>query len=723
MAGSHPFLRKIRQVVKSLDDDTLAALANRGLLRRAQKDLETSPPAMLAVEDACVRLQVGEAAVEVPELPSKCRCDCPATGVCRHILAALLFLRDSPELAAADTPAQSEFFDGGAADAPAATAGAAESPAAASTAEILANLGDEELQKWAGKATFRKALKSLAANPQVEIESAASFIVRFPARNVACRWIPGGGPLGVLCSCQADPLCEHAVAAILAYQISLGKRQIGLEEAAPRQAAGAPRTRAEVLDSAAAVLGEIVALGLARLSPVAADRLTTLAVSAHGVDLPRLERMLKSLADDVKLALRRDAQFNPADFLAQAARLEALRTALARSAAPALVGQHRSQYHEVGQIALVGLGAQQWRSKGGYHGLTLFFWDESRKAWATWSDSRPADQADFDPVKRFRADGPWAGCNSPKQAAMSALRLTGAWRNPAGRLSGRAATRAIVVGPSSPRDVPEQVAQWSLLADRARRLFGGGLSERTENMDLVLLTPKLWGPAAYDPLRQELLRPLLDEAGRAVNLWLPFTPENEKAVELLERHDPADTFGLLGAIRLVAGQLRVQPISLFAGEKIIHLTLADGAAAGKKSPKDPSVSPRQKGRPSGEPAEDEELASEEYEEAALSQAAAATPLGRLITTAQAELEAIVESGIAVRRGGEMLQSAAKRLENLGLTVCSRALAAFFDAYSRSAHSPESEIRREAAAKLLRAYYLLRLAADQETINAACAGLG
>ena len=245
------------------------------------------------------------------------------------------------------------------------------------------------------------------------------------------------------------------------------------------------------------VVREMVSLGLARLSSATAQRLTTLAVSAHGVDLPRLEGMLKTLADEVQLALRRDAQSSSANLLAQLARIEALRIALAKNAAPALVGQHRTQYHDVGQITLVGLGAHRWRSKGGYHGVTLCFWDESRSGWATWSESRPVAEQAFDPAARFRGEGPWSGCTSPRQAASSTVRLTQACATP------RAAFR----------DARER-ALWSSdrvsrvtyrpgsrpgrrLAERTKRLFGGGLAERTENLDLVLLLPKARGPAVY----------------------------------------------------------------------------------------------------------------------------------------------------------------------------------------------------------------------------------
>ena len=123
MAGTHPFLTKLRGVLKTLDDDALTALANKGLLRRAQKDLEASRPTIASVEEGQVRVQFAEATVVVPELLSKSTCTCPATGVCRHILGVLLYLRDDPDLVAADALVQKTLELGD--DQEAATAAAA----------------------------------------------------------------------------------------------------------------------------------------------------------------------------------------------------------------------------------------------------------------------------------------------------------------------------------------------------------------------------------------------------------------------------------------------------------------------------------------------------------------------------------------------------------------------------------------------------------------------
>ena len=56
-------LPRIRQLLASMDDDALAALANKGLLRRAKKDLETVTPKIIEVNDTIVRLQVDDCEV------------------------------------------------------------------------------------------------------------------------------------------------------------------------------------------------------------------------------------------------------------------------------------------------------------------------------------------------------------------------------------------------------------------------------------------------------------------------------------------------------------------------------------------------------------------------------------------------------------------------------------------------------------------------------------
>ena len=79
---------------RSYDDDTLATLANPGLLRRAAKDVEAGKIAWAEQgTEAGVVTADGQRVQLDARGPQQARCDCPAPGICKHILGAALWLR------------------------------------------------------------------------------------------------------------------------------------------------------------------------------------------------------------------------------------------------------------------------------------------------------------------------------------------------------------------------------------------------------------------------------------------------------------------------------------------------------------------------------------------------------------------------------------------------------------------------------------------------------
>jgi len=344
--------------------------------------------------------------------------------------------------------------------------------------------------------------------------------------------MPGAGLTGMLCSCHASGACVHKVVAVLGWQTRQGQRVIAAEEAVLAESAGAPRTREEVRESVHQILHEMVGLGLCRLSSAGQARIRTLATSAHGVDLPRLERLLNGLADEVGAWLRRDAQASSTAILTKAAQVEALTTALVHPK-PALVGRHRSRYDRMGELELVGLGARVWRSRSGFTGLTVYFWDRTQQSWTTWTDARPVGTPAFNPEARFTAPGPWTGCDSPARAAASRFHLAGAWRNPPA--DSPAASRRAWLGwgrwMRAALRSPSARGPRSCLGLAALRT---GLAERGEAEQIVLLQPRAWGRAAYDEVLQELRVAVADREGRPLLLALAHTEENRRAIDALE---------------------------------------------------------------------------------------------------------------------------------------------------------------------------------------------
>jgi hypothetical protein len=160
-----------------------------------------------------------------------------------------------------------------------------------------------------------------------------------------------------------------SVAAVLVLRRSLGLEtaKSGVQQALI-EVSGAPRTPKEILASAQAVLEGAVTVGLSHLSPAVVERLLTLAVSALAANLPRVSLALRSVSDEVRAILQREARADESRLLLSAASLYALIEASSRcddATAATLAGVARRQYVEVPEIELLGVGAYPWKSRFG----------------------------------------------------------------------------------------------------------------------------------------------------------------------------------------------------------------------------------------------------------------------------------------------------------------------------------------------------------------------
>src|SRR6185369_529090 len=95
MAGEDNLLNKLAALVAGFDDASWEALASKGLLRRARKDIEKGLKIVLVEQDLDVlKFEVPPFHVSMTASgPAGANCTCPAPGVCQHILAAGLYLQ------------------------------------------------------------------------------------------------------------------------------------------------------------------------------------------------------------------------------------------------------------------------------------------------------------------------------------------------------------------------------------------------------------------------------------------------------------------------------------------------------------------------------------------------------------------------------------------------------------------------------------------------------
>jgi hypothetical protein len=209
--------------------------------------------------------------------PAKSSCTCPAPGVCRHILAAGLYLQG--------------------------TAGAAiearQNATPASIREEAVSVTSERLKEWAGTAEYRAGVSLLEKNslPPV-IEYGETVAIRLMPSCVEARFVPGGGLDGIVGPRALGKRVAVAAVLVLRRSAGLETAESGVQQALI-EVSGAPRTPKEILASAQSVLEGAVTVGLSHLSPAVVERLLTLAVSAQAANLPRVSLALRSVSDEV----------------------------------------------------------------------------------------------------------------------------------------------------------------------------------------------------------------------------------------------------------------------------------------------------------------------------------------------------------------------------------------------------------------------------------------
>ncbi|HEY3529334.1 MAG TPA: hypothetical protein VGK78_09295 [Nocardioides sp.] len=532
------------------DDEAWVALANRGLLRRARKDLETLEVGLAEESDTAVAVAVGDRVVRFGTAgPAEAVCSCPSPVICQHVIAAGLWLASSAAEPSPETPSTDDLH------------------------EELMNLDAATLTTYAGLPGYRWAhqlLDDLDAPPAVTRDGYLAVTFERPALTV--RYL-GGGLEGLVLDQQVSQIERVRVAAVLAWQRAHGlvlptpaSRRSGAAES--ESALSRAESRARCRATVAALLRDTVAVGVSHLSPAIHDRLVTAATWAQGVEYHRLALLLRRLADQVDLLLARSALADDLALLDEVAVAHALVSALEAAAARGpeprgLVGRARTSYDPVRSLDLVGLGGRPWRTGSGYQGLTCVFWSPARRRVFTWTDARPETLGGFDPRARWQQPAPWTGLATPAVSAGCRLTLTHAQVSADGRLSGVESTAAAVTALDSEEiaDLLPVVAAWQELAD----VRVTSLSEPADPASAwTVLRPAQTLPTHWDPARQVLSWPLLDGDGEVVVLEVPWSRLLAHAIGRLEALGERLPDGALVVARVQRSRRRLvgEPLSV-----------------------------------------------------------------------------------------------------------------------------------------------------------------
>lgn len=533
---------ELRALLGQVDDDYLIGLGNKGILKRAYKDLEQENPVAQWQQEK-VKIRLSEETCEICVPLGESTCTCPSRSMCRHIVTAVLWLKKN--LGTGDCGEQPQF------------------------AEFLA-LPLERLKKACGASHYRKLIAHVRTGGLPPVGISSIVTVELPWEQASVKLLE---PLSYSsCTCHSKELCTHKAQALLIWRLKEGA--CTLEELETGQEAESSLDPVQ-MRAACASLREAVKLqictGLSRQSPEVSASMERLAVICHRAGLADMERGLRTAAEEYTRYFERQARFREEELLDRLLGLYRLAGRIQgeenRGVLQKLAGTFRDTYEFAGKLRLIGMGSREFKSKAGYEGEIYYFLNEADGRYLTWTDARPVfyEGAGGKRNASENSQAPWGLSCSRRQLFGMEIGLSDARLAPGGRLSASQETRGELLGAKSLYDgeVRERIV-WDF-----RRLLENVFSGE----ELALVGAVRWGEAIFDNTTQRFSWELIDIQGRHIFVSLRYTREEKLVIRLLERMEKRVREGsyaslvIFGSLYQEEGRLCLYPIEFWLQEE------------------------------------------------------------------------------------------------------------------------------------------------------------
>lgn len=533
----------MRADLLALTSEAVAALANVGLVKRAQKELEQGKgPEIEEDADGVVtgrfpdgvtaRLPPGVALRDAP-------CSCGSSAVCRHRVALALAY-----------PAWVQESSGSQ-DIGASPEAANWSPGAVDDEALRARLGRRMFER---AAALRRAGVTVAIRRPDSTDPVAS--AELPSCTV--RFLVPGDLAWARCDCAAQQDCEHVALAVWAFRAA---------DARDREA---PRLHVEVVEKSAAadlvdaldeamrLAGEVLLDGVVHARPSLAPAFAICREGLRRAGHTWPFTLLEDLEEQLAAWRARSARYGAARVAALLAELEARRRAVTRGGelpAPFVLGQGEALETRLDHLRLVSLGARV-QADGRDRDAEILLADPDtatvlvlQKRW-TFSDGE-------EPLSAPELGG---------RRAASGATLEGLARGQAvTRVARRLANRLLVLGDARGglTSVMPQAGAWDVLPAPLRVTRLADLAETWTARPPRLLRPRVLAEDVHVVAVQEvawiadlhgaqsLAAGVLDQEGELILLRKPWRAVAPRALDFLA----AALAGTWGPVRFVSGEI------------------------------------------------------------------------------------------------------------------------------------------------------------------------
>ena len=536
----------------ALTPDDLAGFANRGLVKRAQKDLESGGLSAQweEREDGTIRAEWSDGVTST--LPGgqtlkAAGCTCGAFELCRHVLRTVLAWQvRQAEAATGGAVAVAEAWDPG-------------------------RIDDARLESQCPKAVRDRAGALWKGGVLAELLRAVKPSASFHHPGHTVRFLVPDDLRYVQCSCAEPAPCVHAVLAVWAFRRLAPDAPSGIVSEGPLDAPVPP----PLLSAVEGCVDSLLSEGLAALSPAWRDRVRRVAAECQAATLTWPAQILEEVAEDFERYTARDAVFTPVGTLERIGelllRVDAIRAGVAPVPQAFVRGLKSDRDSDLGAGRFVGLGGTVAEGRSG-DTLTVFLQDADSGHTMTLRREFAVDREAGTPVKSYAQLAQSAAVKDASLAMLAGGQLItqGGKRTASGRLVvGRA--RAVV----NPQNylweqqlkAPVLTEDFAEVEARLRLLPPASFRPRRAGADFHVCPLVEVEHAAFDPASNAVVATVRDPSGRAARLVHPWSGRGEAGAEALLatlRTEGRPLF-VAGHVQAAHGALVIRPTALVVG--------------------------------------------------------------------------------------------------------------------------------------------------------------
>ncbi|AFY93341.1 hypothetical protein [Chamaesiphon minutus] len=549
----------MRPDLLALTIDDLITLSNRGLVKRAQQELQSPDLTGEIVEDDAGNITANWSDEICCKLPAKTtlaqsQCSCPATNLCRHLLRSVLFYQSQSAVIPAPTSTIISRIE----------------PSLPQIVEWNpATIGDETLQKHYSKATLTKLRSQFDAGQVIGVHCGTKPTAHLHSLSLNLRFLVPDDIRYIHCDCDEGAPCSHVPLAVWAFRQLPADRRHGLIST-ELQPLSVPTA---LLDELEIHLLELADVGLIGINQVLRDRLARLEQRCRSDGLIWIAEIVVDLLQAHDYYQQHDAQFDidrVINYLAEIfIRSDAIRHHdRVQNPVPLLFvrGSAQDTIVALGSSRLVGLGCGAMLQSAGAT-LTAYLQDVDSGTVVAMSRyfANPDDNLDPKPCWQLAQHSMSKGIQLGEIGSGQIL-IKGGKRTPSYQL----------IPGRSPMSLNPQSYQWEKLRspllvddfgeliDRLQELPPRELRPRRITEQLQVLAISEVRSIDFDPVTQTVRSIVADKLGRQAEIVHPYTHRSRFGVEsMLSQLQQPDTLKFISAqVSLDARSLVLAPMAL-----------------------------------------------------------------------------------------------------------------------------------------------------------------